>query len=221
MPIIFCRRPSSEKLIKSRTEVSMEENQYPESDLSTPEYVAMEDLTQLQSEMATVPMQLLESIAKICHVSILPRIYRGPMKKSIVGLVPVAIHNLCDYNRYPCVDCEVDSVWNALPDYERLADFIPNHIFRYRIAFFLPIFNARIPCVHPGRIWLEQEFPAQEFPVFTKARVLAYWYSFMIITLCLIIMKQKRMLSAQTTYSCSISEDSCQKRKQIKYEAAD
>ncbi|KAI3518483.1 hypothetical protein L1887_07276 [Cichorium endivia] len=30
----------------------------------------MEDLTQLQSEMATT--QLLESIAKICHVSILP-----------------------------------------------------------------------------------------------------------------------------------------------------
>ncbi|KAI3679412.1 hypothetical protein L2E82_51321 [Cichorium intybus] len=32
---------------------------------------------------------------------------------------------------------------------------------------------------------------------------------------------QKRMLSAQTTYSCSISEDSCQKRKQIRSEAAD
>ncbi|KAI3498796.1 hypothetical protein L1887_34580 [Cichorium endivia] len=43
------------------------------------------------------------------------------------------------------VDVDVDSVWNALPDYERLADFIPNHIF-----------SARIPCVHPGRIWLEQ-----------------------------------------------------------------
>ncbi|KAI3513156.1 hypothetical protein L1887_20483 [Cichorium endivia] len=28
------------------------------------------------------------------------------------------------------VDADVDSVWNALPDYERLADFIPNHIFR-------------------------------------------------------------------------------------------
>ncbi|KAI3699698.1 hypothetical protein L2E82_44153 [Cichorium intybus] len=32
---------------------------------------------------------------------------------------------------------------------------------------------------------------------------------------------QKRMLSAQTTYSCSISEDFCQKRKQIRSEAAD
>ncbi|KAI3788494.1 hypothetical protein L2E82_01262 [Cichorium intybus] len=32
---------------------------------------------------------------------------------------------------------------------------------------------------------------------------------------------QKQMLSAQTTYSCSISEDSCQKRKQIRSEAAD
>ncbi|KAI3511338.1 hypothetical protein L1887_18489 [Cichorium endivia] len=43
------------------------------------------------------------------------------------------------------VDADVDSVWNALTDYERLADFIPNLIF-----------SARIPCVHPGRIWLEQ-----------------------------------------------------------------
>ncbi|KAI3792781.1 hypothetical protein L2E82_06672 [Cichorium intybus] len=31
---------------------------------------------------------------------------------------------------------------------------------------------------------------------------------------------KQRMLSAQTTYSCSISEDSCQKRKQIRSEAA-
>ncbi|XP_023731511.1 uncharacterized protein LOC111879288 [Lactuca sativa] len=43
------------------------------------------------------------------------------------------------------VDADVDSVWNALTDYERLADFIPNLIF-----------SARIPCMHPGRIWLEQ-----------------------------------------------------------------
>ncbi|KAL4561349.1 hypothetical protein LXL04_033514 [Taraxacum kok-saghyz] len=54
------------------------------------------------------------------------------------------------------VDADVDSVWNALTDYERLADFIPNLIFRYRNTFFLAIFDARIPCVHPGRIWLEQ-----------------------------------------------------------------
>ncbi|KAL8260130.1 hypothetical protein R6Q59_028083 [Mikania micrantha] len=43
------------------------------------------------------------------------------------------------------VDADVDSVWKALTDYERLADFIPNLIF-----------SARIPCAHPGRIWLEQ-----------------------------------------------------------------
>ncbi|KAF5783186.1 putative coenzyme Q-binding protein COQ10, START [Helianthus annuus] len=43
------------------------------------------------------------------------------------------------------VDADVDSVWNALTDYERLADFIPNLIF-----------SARIPCARPGRIWLEQ-----------------------------------------------------------------
>ncbi|XP_024984427.1 uncharacterized protein LOC112520315 isoform X2 [Cynara cardunculus var. scolymus] len=43
------------------------------------------------------------------------------------------------------VDADVDSVWNALTDYERLADFIPNLIF-----------STRIPCSQPGRIWLEQ-----------------------------------------------------------------
>ncbi|PWA55170.1 START-like domain-containing protein [Artemisia annua] len=43
------------------------------------------------------------------------------------------------------VDADVESVWTALTDYERLADFIPNLIF-----------SARIPCAHPGRIWLEQ-----------------------------------------------------------------
>ncbi|KAJ4965516.1 hypothetical protein NE237_017365 [Protea cynaroides] len=43
------------------------------------------------------------------------------------------------------VFADIDSVWNALTDYERLADFIPNLIC-----------SGRIPCPHPGRIWLEQ-----------------------------------------------------------------
>nr|XP_043609044.1 uncharacterized protein LOC122580962 [Erigeron canadensis] len=43
------------------------------------------------------------------------------------------------------VNADVDSVWKALTDYERLADFIPNLIF-----------SAIIPCAQPGRIWLEQ-----------------------------------------------------------------
>ncbi|XP_031283311.1 uncharacterized protein LOC116141986 isoform X2 [Pistacia vera] len=43
------------------------------------------------------------------------------------------------------VSADVDSVWNALTDYERLADFIPNLVS-----------SGRIPCPHPGRIWLEQ-----------------------------------------------------------------
>ncbi|XP_050368836.1 uncharacterized protein LOC126786922 [Argentina anserina] len=43
------------------------------------------------------------------------------------------------------VNADVDSVWNALTDYERLADFIPNLVS-----------SGRIPCPHPGRIWLEQ-----------------------------------------------------------------
>lgn len=43
------------------------------------------------------------------------------------------------------VNADVVSVWNALTDYERLADFIPNLVS-----------SGRIPCPHPGRIWLEQ-----------------------------------------------------------------
>ncbi|OMO52019.1 hypothetical protein CCACVL1_29425 [Corchorus capsularis] len=43
------------------------------------------------------------------------------------------------------VAADIDSVWNALTDYERLADFIPNLVC-----------SGRIPCPHPGRIWLEQ-----------------------------------------------------------------
>ncbi|KAL4561350.1 hypothetical protein LXL04_033515 [Taraxacum kok-saghyz] len=58
------------------------------------------------------------------------------------------------------VDADVDSVWNALTDYERLADFIPNLIF-----------SARIPCVHPGRIWLEQRGLQRALYWHTEARV--------------------------------------------------
>ncbi|KAI4364338.1 hypothetical protein MLD38_020446 [Melastoma candidum] len=43
------------------------------------------------------------------------------------------------------VDADVHSVWDALTDYERLADFIPNLVY-----------SGRIPCPYPGRIWLEQ-----------------------------------------------------------------
>ncbi|XP_038882723.1 uncharacterized protein LOC120073881 [Benincasa hispida] len=43
------------------------------------------------------------------------------------------------------VQSGIESVWNALTDYERLADFIPNLVS-----------SGRIPCPHPGRIWLEQ-----------------------------------------------------------------
>ncbi|KAL0423799.1 UNVERIFIED_CONTAM: hypothetical protein Sradi_0914700 [Sesamum radiatum] len=43
------------------------------------------------------------------------------------------------------VNSDVEAVWNALTDYERLADFIPNLVS-----------SGRIPCPHPGRIWLEQ-----------------------------------------------------------------
>ncbi|KAF7129644.1 hypothetical protein RHSIM_Rhsim10G0129800 [Rhododendron simsii] len=43
------------------------------------------------------------------------------------------------------VNADIGSVWNALTDYERLADFIPNLVS-----------SGRIPCPHPGSIWLEQ-----------------------------------------------------------------
>ncbi|GAA0157833.1 hypothetical protein LIER_15012 [Lithospermum erythrorhizon] len=43
------------------------------------------------------------------------------------------------------VDADIHSVWTALTDYERLADFIPNLVS-----------SERIPCPHPGRIWLQQ-----------------------------------------------------------------
>ncbi|KAF7840161.1 cyclase/dehydrase family protein [Senna tora] len=43
------------------------------------------------------------------------------------------------------VDADIESVWNALTDYEHLADFIPNLVW-----------SGRIPCPYPGRIWLEQ-----------------------------------------------------------------
>ncbi|KAK4264669.1 hypothetical protein QN277_025813 [Acacia crassicarpa] len=43
------------------------------------------------------------------------------------------------------IDADIESVWNALTDYEHLADFIPNLVW-----------SGRIPCPFPGRIWLEQ-----------------------------------------------------------------
>ncbi|KAK9167579.1 hypothetical protein Scep_002770 [Stephania cephalantha] len=43
------------------------------------------------------------------------------------------------------VSADVDSVWTAITDYERLADYVPNLVS-----------SGRIPCPHPGRIWLEQ-----------------------------------------------------------------
>ncbi|KAK7318397.1 hypothetical protein RJT34_03097 [Clitoria ternatea] len=44
-----------------------------------------------------------------------------------------------------CINADIESVWNALTDYEHLADFIPNLVW-----------SGRIPCPYPGRIWLEQ-----------------------------------------------------------------
>ncbi|XP_057419971.1 uncharacterized protein LOC130714102 isoform X2 [Lotus japonicus] len=43
------------------------------------------------------------------------------------------------------INADIHSVWKALTDYEHLADFIPNLVW-----------SGRIPCPHPGRIWLEQ-----------------------------------------------------------------
>ncbi|CAJ1937731.1 unnamed protein product [Sphenostylis stenocarpa] len=43
------------------------------------------------------------------------------------------------------VNADIESIWNALTDYEHLADFIPNLVW-----------SGKIPCPYPGRIWLEQ-----------------------------------------------------------------
>lgn len=43
------------------------------------------------------------------------------------------------------VAADVDTLWQVITDYERLADFIPNLVQ-----------SGRIPCPHEGRIWLEQ-----------------------------------------------------------------
>ncbi|KAK7247621.1 hypothetical protein RIF29_42508 [Crotalaria pallida] len=43
------------------------------------------------------------------------------------------------------INADIASAWNALTDYEHLADFIPNLVW-----------SGRIPCPYPGRIWLEQ-----------------------------------------------------------------
>ncbi|XP_020524503.1 uncharacterized protein LOC18436761 isoform X1 [Amborella trichopoda] len=43
------------------------------------------------------------------------------------------------------IEAHEETVWNVLTDYERLADFIPNLVC-----------SERIPCPHPGRIWLMQ-----------------------------------------------------------------
>ncbi|XP_062214037.1 uncharacterized protein LOC133915050 isoform X2 [Phragmites australis] len=43
------------------------------------------------------------------------------------------------------VAADVDTLWQVITDYERLADFIPNLVH-----------SGRIPCPHQGRIWLEQ-----------------------------------------------------------------
>ncbi|KAL8166285.1 hypothetical protein V2J09_007784 [Rumex salicifolius] len=58
------------------------------------------------------------------------------------------------------VNSDVESVWNALTDYEHLADFIPNLVC-----------SGRIPCPHPGRIWLEQRGQQRALYWHIEARV--------------------------------------------------
>ncbi|PIA47388.1 hypothetical protein AQUCO_01400213v1 [Aquilegia coerulea] len=55
---------------------------------------------------------------------------------------------------------DIESVWNALTDYERLAEFIPNLTS-----------SGKIPCPHPGRIWLEQRGLQQALYWHIEARV--------------------------------------------------
>nr|XP_023920549.1 uncharacterized protein LOC112032077 isoform X3 [Quercus suber] len=76
------------------------------------------------------------------------------------------------------VHAHIQSVWNALTDYERLADYIPNLVS-----------SGRIACPHPERIWLEQRglqralywhiearvvLDLQEFPISANHRELHF-----------------------------------------------
>ncbi|CAH9109864.1 unnamed protein product [Cuscuta europaea] len=58
------------------------------------------------------------------------------------------------------VNADIDSAWDALTDYERLADFVPNLVS-----------SKRIPCPYPGRIWLEQRGVQQALYWHIEARV--------------------------------------------------
>ncbi|KAH9621385.1 hypothetical protein KSS87_007199 [Heliosperma pusillum] len=66
------------------------------------------------------------------------------------------------------VNSDVDSVWNALTDYERLADFVPNLVY-----------SGRIPCPYPGRIWLEQRGLQRALYWHIEARVVLDLQEFM------------------------------------------
>nr|XP_023920550.1 uncharacterized protein LOC112032077 isoform X4 [Quercus suber] len=100
------------------------------------------------------------------------------------------------------VHAHIQSVWNALTDYERLADYIPNLVSRFPNLFTshgisfslvltsLPNFiGGRIACPHPERIWLEQRglqralywhiearvvLDLQEFPISANHRELHF-----------------------------------------------
>ncbi|TKV90300.2 hypothetical protein SEVIR_9G019700v4 [Setaria viridis] len=58
------------------------------------------------------------------------------------------------------VAADVDTLWQVITDYERLADFIPNLVQ-----------SGRIPCPHEGRIWLEQRGLQQALYWHIEARV--------------------------------------------------
>ncbi|CAN6286241.1 unnamed protein product [Urochloa humidicola] len=58
------------------------------------------------------------------------------------------------------VAADVDTLWQVITDYERLADFIPNLVH-----------SGRIPCPHEGRIWLEQRGLQQALYWHIEARV--------------------------------------------------
>lgn len=94
------------------------------------------------------------------------------------------------------VAADVESVWSVLTDYERLANFIPNLIYR-SVGFFLsliqvlllvgrrkvyfdcilnlrcfPCCSRTIPCPHQGRVWLEQRGLQRALYWYIEARVL-------------------------------------------------
>ncbi|KAI3779066.1 hypothetical protein L2E82_08527 [Cichorium intybus] len=89
--------PSSKKSTKSRTEVSMEEDEYPESDLSTPEDVAMDDFASLTPAAHIDLLKGMEMMESPLHFdpdlasSVISQIDRSLMECPMPSRIPTTV----------------------------------------------------------------------------------------------------------------------------------